>query len=104
MPPFNRGDVYYIDVTVTQAISWATVLKDKYVIMLQDPSRMHPRASNFAFVLASTDNEPDVPQENAERYLVKLDEGDGFSRPTVVDGRWVYTLPRPELQNAHYQL
>jgi hypothetical protein len=56
--PLERGAVYMMRVGVTQAISSQMVSADKYVVVLQDPTRMHASTANFAYVMVSRDRYP----------------------------------------------
>ncbi len=72
----------------------------KYLILLQTPTDTDVGATQAAYVIASTRRTGGAAPRSFE---VVLDESDGFHHPTIVDGRWVYTLPRSELGNQDYQ-
>ncbi len=72
----------------------------KYMVVLQDPRSMDPNATNFAFVIASTDR---TGRGGRRVFEARLDESDGFDHSTIVDGRWVYTEPRDVLDEDDYQ-
>ena len=91
--PQERGAVYKMALLMTMSGGLSDI-KDKYCVILQDFASMDRNATNFAFVIASSDR----TRGNAARdFEVQLDEDDGFERPTIVDGRWVYTANRATL-------
>jgi hypothetical protein len=98
--PLERGAVYLLPTLVTARGGGGSAVVNKYQVVLQDPASMDARASNYAFVLASTDRSNG---RGARLFEVLLDEEDGFDHGTMVDGRWVYTQPRDELDESGYQ-
>lgn len=94
----ERGAVYLLETPVTYkggGTGWAL----KYQVVLQDPFIMDENASNYAFVIASTDNSGG---RGPRIHEVLLTRADGFDHNTMVDGRWVYTAPRADLDEDAY--
>lgn len=71
----------------------------KYIVLLQNPEQMDPRATNYAYVVASTDRSGGRDPRDFE---VRLGPDDGFHHSTIVDGRWVYTDTRANLNEVDY--
>jgi hypothetical protein len=86
-------------VQVTRPGEPGTYWAEKYIVLLQDPEQMDPRVTNYAFVIASTDRSG---VQGPRAFEVRLGRADGFNRSTIVDGRWVYTNPRAELDEEEY--
>lgn len=92
--PFERGAVYSAPLLLLGRGDDADDDRRKYLIVLQSPAAMDRNASQFAFVVASTDQ---TRGRGARPFEVQLDEADGFRHPTIVDGRWVYSIWRDKL-------
>lgn len=88
--PLVRGAVYVLPVEVMLPEGVAAV-KEKYVVVLQDASRMDANATRIAYVLCSSDN---TGSDGPRSHEVQLGRSDGFPHSTVVDGRWVFTSAR----------
>jgi hypothetical protein len=97
--PLARGAVYRTLVQVTRARGGGTDWAEKYIVLLQDPESMDPHATSYAFVIASTDRSG---AQASRSFEVRLGEVDGFHHSTIVDGRWVYTSLRAELDEESY--
>ena len=98
--PLERGAVYRRLVYLPSPMGGPSRPLLKYIVVLQDPRSMDPNASNYAYVIASTDR---TRGADPRVFEVRLDESDGFAHSTVVDGRWVYTEPRDTLDESDYQ-
>src|SRR4051794_27127739 len=95
-----RGGVYRMRVQVTQRGGTEPEWLDKYIVVLQDPASMDAGATNFAFVICSTDR---TAGRGPRAFEVLLGREDGFEGSTILDGRWVYTYPRSEVAESEYQ-
>ncbi len=93
----DRGDVYLVPIELPVPGGLRLETKDKYLILLQSPSAMDPRATYIACVIASTDRSG---SSGARSFEVRLGVEDGFRHETMVDGRWVYTIPRAALDES----
>jgi mRNA-degrading endonuclease toxin of MazEF toxin-antitoxin module len=69
------------------------------VLLLQDPAAMDRGATNIAYLVLSTDR---TGSRGPRSFEVPLDEHDGLSGRSVADGRWVFTMPRDDLQEADF--
>jgi hypothetical protein len=96
--PLERGAVYRMPMQVTRA-GGGVGRAEKYIVLLQDPRQMDRNATNFAFVIASTDR---TGGKGPRSFEVQLGPGDGFNHSTTVDGRWVYTHSRADLKEEDY--
>jgi predicted RNA-binding protein with TRAM domain len=97
--PIERGAVYLARVPGTARGGVGTADLEKYIVLLQDFSMMDVNATQFAAIICSTDQ---TGPQGPRAFEVRLDESDNFDRPTIVDGRWVYTFPRSRLDQAVY--
>lgn len=90
----ERGDVHLIPMTFHSPTGQET--KDKYVVLL----RGGPDAANeyqVPFVVASSLT---APGRAVRRFEVVVGVADGFHHETVIDCRWVHTLPKPKFSSA----
>ena len=92
--PFERGAVYSAPLLLLGRGDDIADDRRKYLVVLQSPTAMDRNASQFAFVVASTDQ---TRGSGARPFEVQLGEADGFRHPTIVDGRWVYSVWREKL-------
>src|SRR6266498_3729038 len=98
--PLVRGAVYRTLVDVTRQGGGGAEWIEKYIVVLQDPGSMDPGAANYAFVIASTDR---TGRRGPRAFEARLGPDGGFSQSTIVDGRWVYTNRRADLNEEDYQ-
>lgn len=96
--PLRRGAVYFTDLELTpRGLSVGRSRMQKYIVVLQD--LLDPTVTNFAFVVCSSDR----TGGGLRTFEARLDVEDGFARPTKVDGRWVFTLPRDAVTEEEHQ-
>lgn len=98
--PLERGAVYRALIEVARrgglgGTEWA----EKYIVVLQDPGQMDAGATRYSYVIASTDR---TGGRGLRAFEAQLGTADGFSRSTIVDGRWVYTELREELAETDF--
>ena len=97
--PLERGAVYRTEIEVMRrggGTEWAV----KYIIVLQDPQHMDAGATQYAYVVGSRNRSAG---RGPRGFEAELGQADGFEYSTMVDGRWVYTRPRDELEETEYQ-
>lgn len=88
-----RGEVWAIDIDLPdRSDPTKTVRRRKYAVELQGPAFAHN--DDVAIVLASSDRQPTKP---ARSFEVKVGPAEGFQHETLIDGRWVWTVPRARL-------
>jgi hypothetical protein len=98
--PLERGAVYLARVPLRERGSGNLTYLEKLVVLLQDFTTVDSRASQFSYVVCSTDRTGGRP---TRLFEVRLGQGDGFDHSTIIDGRWVYTSPRRVLGDAIYR-
>ena len=76
----DRGDVYLAPIELPMPGGLRLEARDKYLILLQSPGAMDPRATYIACVIASTDRSG---SSGARTFEVQLGTEDGFRH----DGR-----------------
>lgn len=88
-----RGDVRAVEMELPDLDDPTRgVIMEKYALQLQHSgSPAFDNAERVAVVLVSTDDEPDEPADNWE---CKIPVQPGLSRPSIIDGRWVFTMDR----------
>jgi hypothetical protein len=96
--PLERGAVYRREIDVIYS-NRGTGRALKYIVLLQDPNQVDQGATNYAYVIASTDRSGGREPRNFEARLGPVD---GFHHSTMVDGRWVYTEVRADLNESDY--
>ncbi len=74
-----------------------TVL-NKYVVVLRGGQ---PAESEVPVVVASTDRRR--PGQPVRTFEVSVGTGDGFTHATLVDCRWVHTIPKSDLSAETYR-
>jgi hypothetical protein len=94
----DRGEVHRIDLELPDHVPGnGTVVRRKFVVTL----RGGPDAAweaDVPIVIASTDRgAPRQPHE------VAADASDGFDHDTIIDCRWVHTVPARFLRAETYQ-
>lgn len=94
---FRRGEVYKIVMTAHGAFGVGDRERDKYVIVLQNLN--DPALNDVAVVVCSTDRDPARAPHAWEQRIDNTD-ADCFDRPTIVDGRWVFTVAQRRFENA----
>lgn len=99
--PLERGAVYRHPIRVLGPRAVGEAVEEKLIIVLQDPTQMDPNASSFAFVVCSTEH-PDGVDQGWKVVFQPADLPGAFDRATEVDGRWVYTLERDQLEDSPY--
>jgi hypothetical protein len=97
--PLARGAVYRTEIEVTRPAGGGTEWAEKYIVLLQDPEQIDRRATHYAFVIASTDRSG---AQGPRPFEVRLGPDDGFHHSTIVDGRWVRTDLRANLDESDY--
>jgi len=95
----HRGGVWLTTILTTQRTGDPRPA-EKFAVILQDPERMDSGATQIAAVIASTDR---TSGRQPRAFEVRLGRDDGFDHATIVDGRWVYTLPRSDLDAWSYR-
>jgi mRNA-degrading endonuclease toxin of MazEF toxin-antitoxin module len=94
----DRGDVHLIDLQLTDRVPGnGTVVRRKYVVALRGGQDAAWEA-DVPVVIASTDR--GAPRRP---YEVAADQSDGFEHDTVIDCRWVHTVPASRLPRESYQ-
>jgi hypothetical protein len=91
--------VYRTEIEVTRPGGGGPEWAEKYIVLLQDPEQIDLCATNYAFVIASTDRSG---AQGPRAFEVRLGPDDGFHHSTIVDGRWVYTNLRADLDEGDY--
>ena len=89
-----RGEVRELDMEVPDRSNppWSTTIVSKYAVQLQhDGTSAFDNSERVAVVLVSTDDEPTREPNDWE---AKIDGHHGLSRPSIIDGRWVFTIDR----------
>lgn len=95
--PLARGAVYSAPLLLLGRDDNVSEDENKFLVVLQNAAAMDRNASQFAFVVASSDR---TQGRGPRSFEVRLDRSDGFHHGTVVDGRWVYTTWREELDRT----
>jgi mRNA-degrading endonuclease toxin of MazEF toxin-antitoxin module len=92
----NRGEVWVVDLDLPDRSPDAELgdrmLMKKLLVLLQSGGGF-ARATEVAFVIASTSRGLGALRP----FEVLLDVSDGVHHDSIVDGRWVYTLPKAEI-------
>jgi hypothetical protein len=91
----QRGDVHLIPMTFSHPDGMKET-KDKFVVLLRGGVGTEAEYE-VPFVIASTLRPPGRP---ARVHEVVLGTADGFAHDTVIDCRWVHTLPKPTFSSA----
>lgn len=92
----ERGDVWLCSISMPETREDPFPnLRDKWVIPLQQ-SDLFPNFPQVAVVVASSVKVNRVAKTTAYNVFVGPDEI--FSKAAVIDGRWVFTLPRARIE------
>lgn len=95
----QRGGVYLCDIELpnrtTRPTSSQFQNRRKLLIVLQEGAAVAAPVTEVGVVIAST-----WRRNNARPFEVILGIRDGFEHDTVVDGRWVYTVPQSTITNG----
>src|ERR1019366_1220908 len=99
----ERGDVYLVSIALpnrTAPSGTALAPRDKYVVVLRGGTRAASEP-DVPVVIASTDRRS--PGQNLRPFDVAVGTAEGFSRDTIIDCRWPYTLQKARLPLGSFQ-
>lgn len=85
---FRRGEVHLVSIQLPNRPQGDGGERRKLILLLQDEHRF-PTASDVAAVVCSTQRFTDV-----RSFEVQVGLAEGFNDDTVIDCRWVHTLPK----------
>lgn len=93
-----RGDVWAVDLPLPlPAPSTSPTFLTKYVVELQG-GRAFEAQRDVAVVIVSTLRRPGP----ARPFEVYVGQSEGFAHDSVVDGRWVWTVPRVHVRAGRH--
>lgn len=75
-----------------------TTIHNKFVVVLRGGQ---PTESEVPVVIASTDRRK--PGQDVRTFEVDVGVADGFDHDTLVDCRWVHTIPKANLTQATFR-
>jgi hypothetical protein len=95
----TRGEVrlVYLDLP-DSADPTKTSPKAKWVVALQGGTEF-ARMRDVAVVVASTNRQQRFPRD----HEVQVGTADGFDHDTLIDGRWVFTIPQAAFESGQYR-
>jgi mRNA-degrading endonuclease toxin of MazEF toxin-antitoxin module len=89
----ERGEVYLTDLLLRKGkIPFRRETLPKYVVILRGGQGTKGE-TEVPFVIASSKKEPGPPRA----FEVEVGTAEGFQRPTIINCRAVYTLPKDEI-------
>lgn len=95
----DRGDVHLVQMALPdRVIGSGTTIHDKYVVVLRG---REPTESEVPVVIASTDRRK--PGQPVRTFEVAVGVADGFHHDTLIDCRWVHTIPKRDLSPATHR-
>lgn len=94
-----RGEVRWIDIEVPDPVQGPIVLRKMAVRLQLGGSPVFDNSSRLAVVLISTD---DYPTDEPLLWEAKFEGQHGIPEPSIVDGRWVFTVDRTDFEQSDF--